>query len=432
MINEKLFPQGFLWGAATSSHQVEGNNKLNDWWDWETQGLTADPSGVACDSYHRYKEDFSLASQMNHTAHRFSIEWSRVEPQEGVWNLIEIEHYKKLVKDLKNKGLQPLVTLHHFTNPKWFSEDGGWQNPESVKRFLRYAIKIVRAIGCDVRYWVTINEQNVLTFKGRIEGDWPPGGKSLMAALSATRHMATAHAAVYRMIHKTYPLFGWKRPMVGLAQHFMIAEPSRKKSFFDRLNASLREYFNNDFFLKLITGRSHTLLRAILATGYWKSSVDFIGVNYYFREFIHSNLSSFDWRMVVGEMTRQNAADQQLESNSLGWEVYPEGFEKVVRHLWKTYGFPLIITENGICTDDDSQRERFLIRHLTHLHRCIQDQIPVLGYFYWSLLDNFEWSIGYEPKFGLIAVEPDTLRRILKPSAQVYAEICRTSKIPEK
>lgn len=431
MTDQNLFPQGFLWGAATSSHQIEGNNCLNDWWEWEASGKTADPSGIACDSYRRYEEDFRLASQMNHTAHRFSIEWSRVEPEEGKWSLQELEHYKKIIKDLKSRGIEPVVTLHHFTNPKWFSEDGGWQNPESVKRFLRYAMKVTRVIGCDVKYWVTINEHNVLTFKGCIEGDWPPGKKSLFAALTMTRHMAKAHAAVYRMIHRNYALFGWQPPMVGLAQHFMIAEPSRSTSVSDRWSAKFRQYFNNDFFLKLVTGPSHTFLRLILGTGFWKPSADFIGVNYYFREFIRSNLKSFDWRFLVGDMTRSNASEQNLESNSLDWEVYPEGIERVVRLLWKRYRIPLMITENGICTDDDDQRRRFLLNHLRHLLNCLNDQIPVLGYFYWSLLDNFEWSIGYKPKFGLIAVENDSLHRVLKPSAKVYAEICRTAQIPE-
>jgi len=289
---------------------------------------------------------------------------------------------------------------------------------------------MTRALGTEVKYWVTINEANVLVHKGYIEGGWPPGKCSIYSALKAIQNMAKAHVRVYQMIHQTYASLGWTRPSVGIAHHFMFIEPSRKKSVLDRVAASMRRFINNDFFLRLIYHGTGDGLALVLGLGGQKKALDFVGINYYMREIIQKSSQAKGLLSLVGDVDHDDPRYVNSEHNDLTWEVYPPGIGHVIRSIQKKYRLPVMITENGICTHDEEQRRRFLCNHLKEILECIKDGAGVLGYMHWSLLDNFEWSIGYSPKFGLVHVDFDTQKRTLKKAASTYAQICRENALP--
>lgn len=428
-MNGKEFPQGFLWGAATSSHQIEGGNTANDWWEWEQAGKTTDKSGAACGSFERYAEDFDLAKSLGHTAHRFSIEWSRVQPEENRWDENAIGHYREVAKALKTRGLEPVVTLHHFTLPAWFSKLGGWEHPKAAEYFAAYAKTMVRALGPDIRFWITINEPNVLTFKGYLEGTWPPGKQSVWASWPATCGIVRAAYRSYAAIHAEYKKQAWPVCRVGVAQHLMCTDPSDPARRADRAAASRRKFFNNDIFLRLLMGKADDWIVILAGCSGKGRAMDFIGVNYYFREIIRAVSTGPFWEKSIGAVDREHPEFKTSEKNDLDWLVYPDGLRRVVLEASRTYKLPILITENGICTHDEEQRARFIRSHLTALRAAIDEGAEVFGYLYWSLLDNFEWSIGYAPKFGLIAVDPATLKRTVKPSALDYSQICRSNRV---
>lgn len=423
------FPQGFLWGAATSSHQIEGGNSANDWCEWEERGRTAERSGRACGSWERYEEDFDLARSMGHNAHRLSIEWSRIQPEENRWDDAAIRHYQEILKALKDRGIEPVVTLHHFTLPIWFSRLGGWEHPKAADYFAAYARVMVRALGPDIRFWITFNEINVLNYKGYLEGAWPPGKRSVFAAWRAARHLVQAAYRSYEVIHTEYRRQAWPPCRVGVAHHLMCSQPSDPSKSCDRKSAAFRKFFNNDFFLRLLTGKPDDWLVILAGCSGKGSSIDFIGVNYYFREVVRAAGRGSFWERLIGEVDRERPDVKAGEKNDLGWAVYPEGLREVVLEAHRTYGLPLMVTENGICTHDEDQRARFIRDHLSALHSAIREGAEVLGYLHWSLLDNFEWSIGYSPKFGLVRVDFDTLKRTPKTSASAYSAIIRANGI---
>lgn len=428
-MSEKIFPQGFLWGAATSSHQIEGDNRLNDWWLWEQDGRTTDKSGAACDSYRRYPEDFDLAGTMGHNAHRFSIEWSRVQPEEGRWDEDAIRHYQGVIRSLKERGLEPVVTLHHFTIPAWLSRVGGWEHPKSPEYFEAYTRVMVRALGPDIRFWITFNELNVMTYKGYLEGAWPPGKRSIRSAWRAAAQLVRAAYRSYRAIHAEYQKQAWPVCRVGVAHHLLCVDPSNPASAADRRAAGVRRFFNNDLFLRLLMGKADDWLVILASCSGKGPAMDFIGVNYYMREHVRAASGGLWWERCIGEVDRKHPDYLSGDKNELGWAIYPEGLRREVLEVSRVYRLPLLITENGICTQDEAQRARFVHDHLAALHAAITEGAPVLGYFYWSLLDNFEWSIGYLPKFGLVSVDPQTQARTPKASASAYTRICRSNRL---
>ncbi|MBP9733918.1 MAG: glycoside hydrolase family 1 protein [Candidatus Omnitrophica bacterium] len=426
---DKKFPQGFLWGAATSSHQIEGDNKLSDWWQWELDGRTTDKSGAACDSYHRYPEDFEIAKSMGHNAHRFSIEWSRVQPEEGRWDEDALRHYQGVIRSLKERGLEPMVTLHHFTLPVWLSRAGGFEHPKFPEYFEAYTRVMVRALGPDIRFWITFNELNVMTYKGYLEGEWPPGKRSVRSAWRAATQLVRAAYRAYSAIHEEYKKYAWPVCRVGVAQHLLCVDPSNPASAADRRAASMRAFYNNDLFLRLLMGKPDDWLVILAGCSGKGRAMDFIGVNYYMREHVRASAKGLWWEKYIGEVDRKHPDYLQGDKNELGWAIYPEGLKRVMLDAHKKYGLPMAVTENGICTRDEAQRSRFILDHLTALHAAIGEGAEVLGFFYWSLLDNFEWSIGYMPKFGLVAVDPQTQVRTPKSSVPAYAQVCRSNQL---
>lgn len=385
------FPKNFLWGAATSAHQIEGNNKNNDWWAAEQSGLLPHKSATACDSYHRYEEDFDLAKGMSNNAHRLSIEWSRIEPREGEFNQKEIDHYKKVIAALKERGLEPFVTLHHFTNPTWFARAGGWTWDKAPERFGRYAQHVARHLGPDVRFWITINEPLVVNSAAYLSGRWPPFfTRAFIRSLRATRAMVEAHKYAYHAI-----LTERSDAQVGIAKNnnYFESVGSGVRGFLNQAIEKSSTYVKNTWFLDAIANYQ-----------------DFIGLNYYSH-----------YKIDLGRIYQEGS-----ERSDFDWVIYPEGLYHVLKSLQK-YHKPVYITENGVADEDDDQRPSFIREHLRWTHRAIEEGVDVRGYFYWSLLDNFEWAEGFTKRFGLVAVDFETFERTPRESYGVYKEICQNN-----
>lgn len=426
MIDRLKFPANFLWGAATSSHQVEGDNRNNDWWKWESAGLTKDPSGKACSQYQLFKSDFKLAKSLNHNAHRFSLEWSRIEPEEGRFDRDAIGHYKEVIRTLRSLGITPIVTINHFTLPLWFFEKGGWIGEGSGHIFANFAKEVAKELGMDVEYWITINEPIGNINGGYITGEMPPGKRSLKEATMAVVGMLKAHCLAYKAIHKVYKDKGWPAPKVSFAKFTVWYTPCRSNSRLDLFSTRLRHFYVNKLFLNsLMSGWCRApgmpLTRLPL-----KKSLDFIGVNYYTRDYIH--FKEFSPMGIFGDICSLTHHENSGKRNFLKWEVYPEGIYKILMEYAK-YRLPILITENGICTNDDNDRIDFIKNHLREMNRAIKDGAPVFGYLHWSLIDNFEWTHGYGPRFGLVEIDYATQGRIVRPSARIYSEIIKNNAV---
>lgn len=418
------FPVDFLWGAATAAQQVEGNLD-NDWTAWEASvadklastaesrlakevpsweaihSQASDPanyiSGVTDDHYVRYQEDFALMKQLGLNSYRLSVEWARVEPEYGHFDSQAIDHYVAMVSSLRKLGIEPLVTLHHFTNPRWLEEHGGWHGNEVAKSFSRYAETVAKAFGNKVKYYVSINEPgSYLLMRYLGGGAWPEWPKIAMNPSLGYRYLknvSRAHREARAAIKAVNP-----EAQVGMAHGLLDYQLGRRDPL-SWIMKQLLDYCPDIYLMNRL-----------------KKDLDFIGVNYYMRMVVKSGLSS---PAAWGQ--KWNGKDPQ---NDMGWGIYPEGLYNVTQRVSK-YHLPLLITENGIPDASDKQRGKFISDHLEQALRSRDDGADIRGYFYWSLLDNYEWSEGFWPKFGLIEVDRTTQKRTLKPSALSYSELIR-------
>jgi beta-glucosidase len=371
------------------------------------------------------KKDIELIAELGHNAHRISLEWSRIEPKEGVWSEEALDHYEDVLVKLHGKQIQPIVTLHHFTSPCWLADKGGWENPEVQDYFERFTEKVVGRLGKYVKYWITINEPMVYIYHGHYEGIWPPFKKSLSSAATVCRNMLHAHVRAYRVLHAySQNELGGQEVQVSISKSLIPFEPVNEKSLKDKFAVFLRNWFYNHLFLKsLKTGFAFFpgLMCEFLPA---KNTLDFLGINYYFRQFVKSSKKSpFGEPLEVSKVEGR----QNTEINQMRWEVYPKGIVTVVEMVAR-YGWPVMITENGICTKDDTQRVRYIETHLASLLEAKKAGANVIGYLYWSLFDNFEWAEGYSPCFGIVEVNLETQERKIKKSAHVLTEICRKVK----
>jgi beta-glucosidase len=404
------FPPGFLWGAATAAHQVEGGNRANDWWAFEEAGKLPFRSGDACRHYELFEQDFDLARAWGHNAHRFSIEWSRIEPRPGAWDLAALDHYREVIEALRARGMEPVVTLHHFTNPAWFADAGGWLVRRNALHFARYVEFVAGRLGDRVRWWLTINEPTVYAKNAFVAGNWPPCRRGdWAAAWRAMRNMGRAHRLAYDILHRHRG-----DALVGFAHSAPLVVPRQPAGAMDRMAALLRDLFLNRVPVRLMAGRSGRRL-------------DFFGLNYYCRTLVHwqprgtAALFGADW-----------LADDQGEPRAfsdIGWEIYPAGLKRQLARFARS-GAPVLITENGLATTDEALRLAFLRDHLRALAAAVAEGIPVAGYLYWSLMDNFEWSSGTAPRFGLAATDFATQERTPRPAARYFAEICKANALP--
>jgi beta-glucosidase len=401
------FPPDFLWGAASSSHQVEGNNTNNDWWEWETSGRCKERSLAACRHYERFEEDFDLAASLGHNAHRLSIEWSRIEPQASVFSDEALRHYRRVLTALRARNIEPVVTLYHFTLPVWLSRAGGWEYRRSVEYFERFTRKVVSEYADLVRYWVTINEPLVYVCHAYLWGYWPPGKKSVRSAYTVVGNLARAHKKAYRVIHGMYREKELIAPWVSIAKNLQAFEPATD-SLRDKIGVWLRDY-----------GYNHRFLADVISSG----TLDYIGVNYYSRQLVKTR----DWSFQsLAFDQRLDAAD--CEKNALGWDIYPAGLLKALGGLRK-FLLPVMVTENGICTADDGQRWRYIRAHLEEIKKALDCGVRIIGYLYWSLTDNFEWDKGFAPRFGLVDIDYATGRRTIRESGRRYSRVCTTGEL---
>lgn len=400
------FPRGFLWGTGASAHQVEGNNTNNDWWAWEQEGghiINNDVSNLATDQYHRFEEDFDLAKKYFQNTHRLSIEWSRIEPQPGRFNARAFDHYEQVLLALRKRHIKPMVTLHHFTNPQWFAARGGWERADAPALFARYVERVARRYGKLVDFWITINEPHVYASNGYITGEWPPQKKSYWRAWVVLRHLARAHVNAYRIIHRLAPR--GHKPQVGFAHNY-VAFANYGVRFFDYLYEWLINYVWNVWFFKK-TPNTH----------------DFIGLNYYFYHRVRQYTTPRNSADII------TAAESDRDVTDTGWEIYPGGIFRALLEL-SHRNLPIYITENGLAAVNDDRRSRFIVAHLKEIYHAIKAGADVRGYYHWSLTDNFEWAKGFAPRFGLIAIDYANDRaRIPRPSANVYARICKENAI---
>ncbi len=425
-MREFQFPAGFLWGTSTAAHQVEGNNVQNDWWAWEQAGRVRERSGLACDHYRRFAQDFDLAVELGTNAHRLSIEWARLEPAEGQWDDAALAHYVDVLRALRQRRLEPIVTLHHFTTPQWLATQGGWTNPKAIDAFARYVQRVAVALGEHVRYWVTINEPLVYVRMHYLQGLGPPGAKDLRQALLVLHHLIQAHAAAYRTLHSAHRQ-PWPEPRVSIAHHLPAFWPCRRWSPMDRWVTHLTDrVFSTAFLEALLEGRW-----SVRGVATWKvpdaaHTLDYLGINFYGRQFIRWIPRPGAW---PGDSCDLGHHRREVpERTSLGWDVYPPAFFDVLTR-WAHLRLPILVTENGTYMTDDARRWSYLAGHLQALARAVQAGAPVIGYCYWSLLDNFEWAEGYTPRFGLIEVDYATQARRIRDSGRRYAQICRANAI---
>ena len=423
-LQEFSFPKGFLWGAGTSSHQVEGNNTNNDWWQWEQHMPLKMRSGQACDEWNRFEEDFLLAKTLGFSAYRFSLEWSRIEPAPGQFDNLVLDHYRQMIISLRSKGIEPIVTLDHFTIPLWLANQGAWLSKDSPEIFAQYVAKTVEFLGSDIHYWITLNEPAVYTYKSYMIGQWPPGEKSTKKAFKVIKNLARAHVLAYIKIKEVYAQKGWKSPMVGISQQALIFAPCSSRSLWDRISAGLRDRVINHLFIRaLIRGKARIF--GVFSIRLPKAkTLDFIGINYYTREYVRNR--GFLLSDILG--SECGLENPLIRKNSLGWEVYPQGLYSFIKAFSK-YKLPILVSENGICTNNDTERGEFIVDHLKYVARAMKEGAPVIGYLYWSLLDNYEWADGFDPRFGLIEVDFETQERKVRESAKKFRDIIRSGKI---
>lgn len=407
------FPKKFLWGAATSAHQSEGETH-NQWTVWELENAKTkaaqakfqhedleswpyvrdeaeDPnnyvSGKNADHYNRYKEDFDLVQQLSMNCFRFSVEWSRIEPDEGAWNVEAISHYKAYVAELKRRNIEPVLCLFHFTLPVWFANKGGFEKRSNVKYFSRFAAKILEELGTDIRYVLTINEPEVYAFESYWFGEWPPSKVMHKWKLwRVLNNLAHAHNQVADYAHAAS-----RRYKVSVAKnsaYFYAGDDA----WLSRKSAALFQYVHDDYFLKKVVKRC-----------------DFIGVNFYFSHRVYGY--------------RIHSPEEKVSDT--GKDLSPADIQHALERLSEKYHKPLFVTENGLADGRDIHRQWWLTQTLAGMHKAMENGVELWGYLHWSLIDNFEWDKGYWPRFGLAEVDYKTGKRTLRPSAIWFAKVVK-------
>lgn len=386
----QTFPDGFRWGTATAAHQIEGGNWNNDWWRWEhTPGSGClEPSGDACDSWNRWPEDVAILADLGFTDYRFSIEWSRIEPEDGEHANAALDHYARQCESLLEAGIDPVITFHHFTTPRWLADLGGWTNPETADRFAAFCERSAGRLAGVMRRACTINEPNIVATMGNLLGVFPPGVADRDARHRANEVFVDAHRKAVDAVRSAAP--GVPVGLTLSMDDYQAVDGGESKR--DHIRRGMEDVF-------------------LEATG----GDDFVGVQTYSRA-------------RIGPEGRR-PAEEGVPTLIMGYEYYPQALEATIRRAWEvTKGeVPILVTENGIGTDDDEQRSAYVRTALEGVLRAIDDGIDVRGYTCWSLLDNFEWLFGYGPRFGLVEVDRTTFTRTPKDSARWLGRVARAN-----
>lgn len=402
-LDDVHFPEGFHWGTATAAHQVEGH-LVNNWTHHE-QRKNLEQSGAACDHWNRWREDFQLLTDLGMTSYRFSIEWSRIEPTEGTWNNDALAVYSNMVDDLLERGIRPVVTLHHFSHPQWWEAKGGFADRANAPHFVRYCERVFEVLSDRVETWVTINEPTVFSTMGYTLGMFPPGRRSLRATLRVMRNLLLAHADVYLALKKIRP-----EARIGIAKNVTLFDPKNRWSPIDWPLARLLEWFWNGAWRSGVEN-GRMFFGDVSAA---KGTLDFVGLNYYTHVLVGPASVSL-LKMKFPKRAHEVATE-------FGYPMYAEGLRRALDFL-APLGVPIEITENGVADANDTLRTEHLKRHLWVLSQAIQDGHDVRSYHHWSLMDNFEWAEGYSMRFGLHHVDFETQERTLRPSGAVYKRI---------
>ena len=407
------FPKHFFWGGSTAAHQVEGGLH-NQWTVWELanakeyaqtahrhltylanwddiRAQAEEPnnyiSGRGVEHYKRFKKDFEIASSLNLNAFRFTIEWSRLEPEECKWDQKEIEHYKSYIKELRRNKLEPFLSLWHWSLPVWFFEKGGFEKKENLVYFDRFVKKIAEELIDDIEYVITLNEPNVDASYSYLVGLHPPGQKSLFKFIKVYWHLSKVHKSTYNILKSAKPSL-----QIGISMQLANIQAKRPHNYLDQLTTQWMRYFWNWWFLIRI-----------------KHHQDYIGVNYYFSDYYSGIGKRYNPKVPV---------------NDMGWYMEPEGIYPLLLRTWARFKKPIYITENGLADADDQYRRWWIEQTIVAMERAISEGVDLRGYFHWSLLDNFEWQDGWWPKFGLVEVDRENgMKRSLRPSAKWYAKL---------
>ncbi len=397
-------------GVATAATQIEGGNADTMWHRWAAAGGIGDGSSPAraCDHWNRVADDIALLGELGIRHYRMGLEWARLEPAAGSFDPEAIAHYRDELFALRDAGITPLVTLHHFNPPGWFVDAGDWLASDAVPTFLRFVEKVVEEFGDLVEQWVTINEPNVHATKGFLYGEWPPGEHSYRRTIAAMQALVGAHLKAYLLIHELQPT-----ARVGIAHHVRVFAPQRHGNPLHRLAAATTRYLFQDAIIRAsATGRSALPLRTprgIRPGRYY----DFHALNYYTRGTVRR----------VGDGMASG-----VDANDLGWEVYPAGLIEVADQVHRRFPGPIWITENGACDASDSFRSRFLYEHLA---RIAASSLPIERYYHWCFTDNWEWGEGEAARFGLVHVDFETQQRTVKDSGRFYADIIANDGVTE-
>lgn len=390
------FPDGFLWGASTSAYQIEGGPVDSDWTAWELAG-NAPAVGTAADSWNRWREDLAIVSELGLNIYRISIEWARVEPEPGHFDEDAFRRYRRILVEARARGVKTMVTLWHFTNPRWFAESGGWDSREAPSLFGEYARVTAERLGDVVDFWATINEADTYIAQGYIRGVWPPGRKYAWGrGWRAYMRLAEAHRTADESIKRVCG----PGASVGLTHGFTWARPEGGGGVLLALVTRAWNYVANDAFVNATY-----------------PNLDWLGVQYYLTIPLR----------VFGAGSHGHA----VPTTDMGWPIVPRGLYEVVMRTWRRYRVPILVTENGLADATDSQRARFVLDHLAWLHRAVERGADVRGYLHWSLVDNYEWSFGYGMRFGLTEVDFETHERSIRPSARVYADVVSANALPQ-
>jgi beta-glucosidase len=411
------FPDGFLWGAATAAHQVEGGNVSCDLWpmEWTEPSMFAEPSGDACDHYHRYPQDIATLAELGLTAYRFGVEWARVEPEEGWFSRAELDHYRRMCTTCHDHGVTPIITYNHFTTPLWFAADGGWGNPSAPDRFARYAERVTRHLGDLVGWACTLNEPNLGALLQHT-GEIPTSGDEGTTLATLARPMLEAAARRAGVDADRF------RPWIFAEGDQLRSAAAAHRVAFDAIK-SVEPDLPVGWTLALVDiqstedGGVPAAAARRAAAEVWlevSRADDFVGVQTYSRRRIGADGRPID-------------PPDSAETMQTGWEIYPEALGHTVRLASEFTGVPILVTENGCATDDDDQRIAYTRAALDGVARCLDDGIDVRAYLHWSLLDNFEWISGYAKTFGLIAVDQQSFERTVKPSARWLGRVARAN-----
>jgi beta-glucosidase len=425
-LNDISFPENFIWGVSSAAHQVEGNHTTNNWADWENQVdeegnpriARGEKCGLACDHWNRYPEDIKLMQELGVTSYRFSVSWSKIMPEEGVIDTSALQHYSDVVDSLLAAGIEPMVTLHHFCHPMWFEEKGAFEKEENIEDFVEFSARVFVALRGRVKYYCTLNEPAVFVIAAYFDGNFPPGKQDPVLAAEVLKNMYLAHVKVYERLKN---IRMGDRTMIGIVKNMHQIDPMNSWNLFDRLlSRTVNQGFNGSFVSTFTTGvykfSFPTLVDLEAEIPNAPYTLDFVGLNYY-----SHNAMDFSLNLDEALKTRMYPNEKPTD---MDYTMYPEGFYRAIKEI-SVLNRPIIITENGVADADDDIRGEFIKKYLYAVSKAVKDGYDVRGYHYWSFIDNFEWDLGYDERFGLYEVDFETQERTLREGSKEYQRIVK-------